>query len=79
MYSQVVNIDPGNLNALHNRGICLQRLNKYELAVEDFTKIIETDKTNPSAFFNRGCCYDSLGLIDQAIEDYSFALGLENK
>ena len=72
-------LDPGNIHALHNRGISYERLSKYQLAIKDFEQVIRIDPTNANAYFNRGCCYDSIGEIDLAISDYSLALELDLK
>lgn len=83
-YDSVVKMDKTNLHALHNKGISLQRLNKFEevdlidKAAECFSHIIDLNQEAVGAYFNRGCCYDSLGWSDKAILDYNAAMELES-
>jgi len=72
-------IEPKNIHALHNRGICYERMGLYRNAIEDFTAVIILNKENANAYFNRGCCYDSIGELDLAISDYSTALEIDSK
>jgi len=72
-------LDAKNLHALHNRGICYERLGLFRNAIEDFTMVISLNKNNANAYFNRGCCYDSIGELDLAIADYSLALEIDSK
>ena len=75
----MLQIDDGNIHAIHNRGISYERTGRYREAIEDFTAVTILDRENANAYFNRGCCYDSVGELDLAISDYSMARELDMK
>jgi len=79
-YSIVLENDPENIHAFHNRGISYERIGELDLAIQDFTSVIKIDPENANAYYNRGCCYDNtVGNLDLAIKDYSIALELDTK
>jgi len=78
-YTLALQLEPNNIHALHNRGICYQKLAKFNEAIEDFTLVIKSNPNNSSAYFNRGCCFDSQGNVNKAINDYSIALQIDSK
>lgn len=59
-YTKALKADPENLQYLHNRGVCYERIHHYSKAVEDFTREINLSQC-PSSYFIRGYCYDSMG------------------
>jgi hypothetical protein len=42
-YSKVIEMDPTNAHAYHNRGISYDKLGFVDLAIADFTKVLELD------------------------------------
>ena len=38
-YTKVLSIDPNNTHALHNRGICYERIGLYRNAIEDMIEL----------------------------------------
>jgi len=62
--------------AYSNRGIAYAKLNKYEQAIEDFSKAIELNPDDAEAYYNRGLAYAKLNEHEQAIEDYGKAIKL---
>jgi len=60
----------------NNRGIAYAKLNKYEQAIEDFSKAIELDPDFAEAYNNRGLSYAELNEHEQAIKDYDKAIEL---
>jgi tetratricopeptide (TPR) repeat protein len=40
-YTAALGLEPGNANAYHNRGSALEKLNRNEEALTDFTKVTE--------------------------------------
>ncbi len=52
-YSQVLKIDPKNLNALTNRGEVYLRNRNYRRAAEDFREVILADQLGKDRFSNR--------------------------
>src|SRR5690606_17575861 len=51
-----IKLDDTNINNYYNRAILLEDLEKYDLAVKDYSKVIETNKEDALAYFNRGNC-----------------------
>ena len=76
-YNRVIDLDPCNTHAFHNRGISYDKLTLYDKAIQDFTRVLELDPDNANAYFNRGSAFDSLGDFDRAIADYTKALDLD--
>jgi len=72
-YTMALKSDPKNLQYLHNRGVCFERIHEYNKAVEDFTEEINLSNCSTS-YFIRGYCYDSMGELELALKDYSAAL-----
>ena len=80
-YSLVLELDPNNAQALHNRGTSFQHTRKYAevsvtQAIADFSAEINLSPT-ALAYFARGCCYEQQGAADKAIADYSKSLEME--
>ncbi len=65
----------------HSLGFTHFGVNRYDLAVADFTKAIELDPNYLVAYYNRGVAYFDLGQYDVAIMDFTKAmeLGLRGK
>ena len=53
--------------------------NKFEFAIDEFTKAIELDPDFTDAFVERGKLYDKAGNNEAAIEDFSKATVFEPK
>ena len=62
--------------AYSNRGIAYAKLNKYERAIEDFSKAIALNPDDAEAYYNRGIAYAKLNKHERAIEDYGKAIAL---
>ncbi len=52
-----------------NQGVILEDLDRYEDAIEAFTKAINCNNANVEAYFDRAFCYLKLARIDQARAD----------
>ncbi len=57
------------------RGSMFQKLKKYSLAIEDYTKAIQIEPTS-ECYFWRGISYKSVKKYDRAIEDFTAAIEL---
>ena len=64
-YSRVIELDPRNSHAHHNRGISHDKKGEFQQAIADFSRVLELDQTNANAFFNRGSTHDALGAYDK--------------
>jgi tetratricopeptide (TPR) repeat protein len=63
--------------AYSERGAVYQRLESYELAIEDFNKAIRIDPEYAQSYFNRGILYEIVFGNTEAIVDYTEAIRLE--
>jgi len=76
-FSRAIELDPGNAIFLHNRGLVLRNMGKYEDAVRDYTLALKLDPKSVSAYENRGYSYRKLGNFEKAVSDYTKALNLD--
>ena len=64
----------------NRRAFCYQRLQQYQLAINDLSRIIALT-SNPSkihgVYYNRGSCYFSLKELTSAIADFSQAIEIK--
>jgi lipoprotein NlpI len=67
----VIELDPTNTKAYINRGVSKHKLNDYQGAIADFSKVIELDPTNTKAYINRGVSKYKLGDKYGACLDFS--------
>lgn len=72
---------PTNLTLLWYRGFYYNRMNKYYLAIEDFTKGIEqnVDSLKHILLRERGISYSKLKQYDQALLDFNESISLNSK
>lgn len=59
-------------------GLCFSKLEKQELAINDFTSVLLLDSDHINAAFARAACYNTIGQFSKAIEDYNFALSIDS-
>jgi tetratricopeptide (TPR) repeat protein len=62
---------------LHNRGLTLYRLKKYDEAIASYNKVLEIKPDFDAAWYNRACCHAVTQNFDQAIKDLQRAIELE--
>ncbi len=63
-------------NIYSDRGVAKWRLQRYEEALEDFTKSIELDGASAATFNNRANVHIDLGRYEEAIRDLDRAIAL---
>ena len=63
----------------YNRGFVCQVLNKYELAIKEYSKTIQLNKEYVSAYLNRGIVYEKIGADSKAFSDYEIVKQLAPK
>lgn len=56
--------------AYRNKGIALNSLEKFDLAIECYDKALEIDPSDYKSLLNRGVALDQLGNFEEAIEHY---------
>ncbi len=57
-----------------NRGLSYDRLEKYELAIADFTEAIKLDSTDMASFIDRGLSKMHAGYLEKAKADYNYVV-----
>lgn len=57
-----------------NRGLSYDRLQKYDLAITDFTEAIKLDSTDMASFIDRGLSKMHAGYLEKAKEDYQYVI-----
>ena len=77
-FDQAIKIDDQNPTIYSNRGLVNRKLERYDLAIRDYSNEIKyggTDEkgqsTNIKALNNRAYCLAKLGKYKEAIYDYS--------
>ena len=73
-YSQVIKINPQDMDCYYLRGRCYEKLEQWKLAVPDYSKAIEMEPSNANYYFFRGICYHQLKQVKLAIIDYKECL-----
>lgn len=71
-----VKLDAERWKALHNRGVSLALVGKYEAAIADFSSVVELKPDYQNAWFNRAEIQYELGEFQDAAADYTRALEL---
>ncbi|MEL0457256.1 tetratricopeptide repeat protein [Flavobacteriaceae bacterium SZ-1-7] len=61
-----------------NRGLSYDRLQKYDLAIADFTEAIKLDSTDMASFIDRGLSKMHAGYLEKAKEDYNYVVYKNN-
>ncbi|MDC1203390.1 tetratricopeptide repeat protein [Crocinitomicaceae bacterium] len=62
-----------------NRGIIYRNQEKYQKAIDDFTKTIDLDPNTASRYIDRANCYRDMNENEKALEDYDMAIQVDPK
>ena len=76
LYDQAIQLNPRILGAWNNKGIALNKLGRYQEAVEVLYQGLKVDETADVIFANLGDAFQGLGNNDQAIQNYDQCLAL---
>lgn len=76
-YDRSVGQEPGNAQALVDRGNARADLGQFESAIADFDQAIKLKPDDARAFYRRGLAYSDLGKYPRAIEDFDKAIALK--
>jgi tetratricopeptide (TPR) repeat protein len=79
LYTEVISVDPGNMNAYLRRGFCRSALQQYDEAVKDYSHVIEKHPKHPFAYLSRGSAYNKKEEFKTAIIDFDRVLNMEPK
>lgn len=73
---RVLQIEPGNIDALYSRGSIFLAQGELDKALEDYNRVIELNPQEARAFGSRGRIYVTKKEYGQALTDYSRAIEL---
>lgn len=59
-YSQAIESNPYHFKSYFNRAFALDKLGKFDLAIEDYSKAIEIESDNPFAYYNKGIALNKI-------------------
>ena len=76
-YDKLIELDPDNADAYHERGDFYYDTDQYGKAIADYSRAIELEPGYTSAYFNRAYAYGEVGEHEKAIADYSEAIRLD--
>ncbi|MDA0865623.1 MAG: tetratricopeptide repeat protein [Cyanobacteria bacterium] len=76
-YSEALEIDPSNGEALAARGQLYSQINNPEAGLADLTAAIDTKPDHPTWVYQRGNLRFGVGDVQGAIDDYTTALKLD--
>ena len=63
--------------AINNRALIFEKQEKFELAIEELTKVIDKSPEEPVYYFNRARIYQKQGKYGQAEDDYTHAISVD--
>ena len=77
IYDKILKINPNDVEAYFNKGICLSNLNLKEEAIQMYNKTIELNPNYIDAYFQRGYCYYNLKKYQKAMQEMNKVLQLD--
>jgi tetratricopeptide (TPR) repeat protein len=69
-YNTALSLSAGHASVLHNRGLLLRRMGRYEDALADMHACIVKDPDDPVVWCNLGRIQENLRQFDKALEGY---------
>jgi len=76
-WSEILERNAFDSEALLRRGICYHNLHRYSEALSDFDRAVRLSPNLPELLFSRGFTYDAFGRPEKAIADFDRALELD--
>jgi len=76
-YSKVLALDPQNIEALNNKGACLQVLGNHQEAIENFDKALAINPNHLFAMMNKGTSLHKLNRFDESLTVTSRAFAID--
>ena len=75
-YNMTLSIDPANINALYNKALALDKLNKTYDAISYYDKVLAITPNDTDTLNNKGVDLTNLGKYDEAILSYEKVLAI---
>ena len=79
LYTQVISLEPENMNAFLRRGFCYSVLKQYDLSIQDYSRVIEVHGKHPYAYLSRGSAYNKTENYKAALVDFDMVLSIDSK
>lgn len=76
-YDRSLQLDPNNINSLHNKGYTLNEMNNYEEAIPLFDKVLTLDADFAFAYCNRGLAKIKSGKMAEGLQDIDQGIVLD--
>ena len=76
-YLELLEDDPGNLDARRGLARTLMQMQRYDAALEQFNRAIAADPDFGATYANRAILYDRTGRYEKALADYRRAIELD--
>ncbi len=73
----IIQAAPGHVDAINLLGIIAQKVNRHDLALEQFSRALALDDTRGLLHYNQGCALHSLGRTPEAVTALKKAQTLE--
>ncbi|MGG6294061.1 tetratricopeptide repeat protein [Leptolyngbya sp. AN02str] len=76
-YDQALTLQPGDHEALNNKGSALFNLGRYEEAIAAYDQALAIQPDDHDALYNKGIALSDLGRYEEAIAAYDHALAIQ--
>jgi tetratricopeptide (TPR) repeat protein/radical SAM superfamily enzyme YgiQ (UPF0313 family) len=73
----IIQAVPNHIDAINLLGVVAQKVNRHDLAIEQFQKAINIDNARALLYYNLGTSLYPLGRKDEAVKVLKIALGME--
>lgn len=77
VFTKIINSEPRNADALHERAIAWHELGEFDKAIADETQAIKINPTDDTSYYQRGRSWLSKGDANKAISDFNEAIRLD--
>ena len=67
-FDKALTVDPSFLSALHNKGLALDHLQRYDEALQSFDKALAIDPSYVNAINNKGLALDHLQRYNESLQ-----------
>ncbi len=76
-YDKVLELEPGNVNAWNNKGVCYRRLGRLEEALSCYDRALRLQRHTASTWSNRGNILYTMGRFPEAIVSLNKAIEID--
>jgi len=78
-FDKCIKLEPSNINALLQRGVCKNITKDFKGAIDDFSAVIALEPTHRWAYLSRGSARNKTGEYVLAMEDFNKVLEFDPK